>query len=225
MRLGQRGGEEHVLDAETGIDGGEPLVEEAQEMERLAARPRRADPCHSRRAVNAVERELETARARAVPCKSAAERLEHGGGRDADRRSSGDRFGKAAAHPVQRRRWQRRERLGPRAQRLVEAGRHIPTEAQHQCGARHRIKIADPAQSHPDELRHRLGRQTQGGNRQIGECCALPAFRHYAPARSTKARDRRRGAQVIGDGGTNRDPLRFEPRHRLLEKPILAAME
>ena len=65
--LDRKGGEDHVFDAEAGIDCVEPLLEERREMARIAARAGGAEADPLDPAVDAVESEIEPPRSRPFP--------------------------------------------------------------------------------------------------------------------------------------------------------------
>src|SRR6202011_4108270 len=67
QRLDRKGGEDHVLDAEAGIDGVEPLLEEGREVVRVAARASSAEADQFDPAVDAVEGEIEPPRSHPLP--------------------------------------------------------------------------------------------------------------------------------------------------------------
>jgi hypothetical protein len=64
QRLDRKGGEDHVFDAETGIDGIELLFEESCEVVWIAARASSAKPDPFDPAIDAVKAEIEPPRPR-----------------------------------------------------------------------------------------------------------------------------------------------------------------
>ena len=149
QRLDRKGGEDHVFDAETGIDSVEPFPEERREVVRITARTSGAEPYPLDAAVDAVEGEIEP------PCSRSFLRqtLNQIGGEPLGRQHQigglGNRLGKTEPHAPARRFAERRQWLGHVVERLIEPLRDGLTETLRHRIARHRIKIADPLQADP----------------------------------------------------------------------------
>ena len=72
QRLDRKGGEDHVFDAETGIDRVELLLEERCKVTRIAARAGGAEADALDPAIDAVKAEIEPPRPRPFPRQSGA---------------------------------------------------------------------------------------------------------------------------------------------------------
>ena len=153
--LDRKGGEDHVFDAETGIDSVEPLFEERGEVARIAARTSGAEADLLDPAVDTMKGEIEPPRSRPFPRQARNEILGEPLGCAREIGGIGNRLGKAQPHPAGRRFAQRRQRLGQIAQRLIETPRHRLAKAAGERGARHRIEIADPLQADPPQTLER----------------------------------------------------------------------
>ncbi len=124
-------------------------------MARRAARPRRADRDRERRAIDAIEREHEPARA-LRPRRRARRHSAASSPAAAAPIASAVAIGSAKRRRVQRSGGGGSGESGSRAQaqRLVEPRRQPGAEAQHQRRPGHGIEIADAAQAEPGQRRH-----------------------------------------------------------------------
>jgi hypothetical protein len=149
--LDREGGEDHVFDAEAGIDGIEPLPEERCEMARIATRAGGAETDPLDPAVDAVKGEIEQPCTRPFPRQANNEirgeplRCQHQIGK------LGNRLGETQPHPPARHFAEWRQGLRHLVQRLIEQPRHRLAEPAGQRITRHRIEIADPLQSDPPQ--------------------------------------------------------------------------
>src|SRR5215813_15320977 len=71
--LDGKGGEDHVFNAEAGVDGVEPLIEESCEMARIPARASGAKAKPLDPAIDPMESEVEPPRSRPFPRQAADE--------------------------------------------------------------------------------------------------------------------------------------------------------
>ena len=125
------------------------------------------------RAVDAIERDLELARADARLLELLAQRGKQAAGRGGDVLGPADRLGEGEPRAESGRRAARLDRLVDPAQRLVEASERRVAEAAGERRARQGIEIADAAQAELEErLEDRLV-EAQAVDRQRGEGVAL----------------------------------------------------
>jgi hypothetical protein len=165
-RLDLAGDEHDLLDAEARVDRLQALVEELRQVRGVARRLRRADPqvraflihpaqdqvepAHALRALHELRtqlfRELTDHRLQVL---EAADRLREG--TRGERRLLRD---------------QRRDRLEGMAHRLVEAQRHLGTEAADHRRARHGGELPDPLDAELAQRRQRVRLEAQRRHRQ-----------------------------------------------------------
>jgi hypothetical protein len=144
LGLDRKGGEDHVFDAETGIDSVEPLFEEGHEMALITARTSGAEADPLDPAVDTMKDEIEAPRPRPFPRQARNEIRDEPLGCVQQIRGIGDRLGEAQPHAPGRRFAQWRQRLRQIIERLIEAPCHALAKTAGECSARHRIEIADP---------------------------------------------------------------------------------
>ncbi len=225
-RFGREQREDHVLDAETGIDRLQLRREQPCQMTGLAARPRRADSDMFDPAVDPVKSEVEPAR----PVALAFQMRRQLGGEMFDGAGEigrlGDRLGEAEPHPPHRRLAHRRQRLRNRAERLIETPRHDSPRN----GGR-APRAASDRDRRPGAARPGAARQTVAGvepqrldrqRRQRGALLAGAGQRRPAGLRR-EPRQRRRRAQRAGDRDPVRDALTCEAARQIGREPVLAA--
>src|SRR5271169_6878215 len=122
--LDRKGGEDHVFDAEAGIDGVEPLFKESGEVVRVAAGASDSEDDPFDPTINAMEGEIESPRSHPFPRQTKDEILSEPLGREREIGGIGDRFGKAQPHAADRRFAERRQWLGQIIERLIETPRY-----------------------------------------------------------------------------------------------------
>ena len=205
--LGGEDGEDHVLDAEAGVDRVELCGEQLCEVARVAGRPGGAEADVLDAAVDAVKTESETACAHSLARQPRREILDKPLDRAGEIGGIGDRLGKAQPHPPARRLAQGRQWLRQIAKGLVEPVCHavfkpIGTKAAGQRIARHRIELADMPEADPAQTLNGVGVEPQRLDRQGRErgtfvlrCreCRLAGVRGMArqgPGGAQRARDR-----------------------------------
>src|SRR5207302_6477268 len=159
-------GEDHVLDAEAGVDRVELCGEQFCEMARVAGRPGGAEADVLDAAVDAVKTESEMARAHPLARQPRRQIFDKPLDRAGEIGGIGDRLGKAQPHPPARRLAQGRQWLRQIAKGLVEPARHavfkpIGTKAAGQRIARHRIELADMPEADPAQTLHGVGVEPQ----------------------------------------------------------------
>jgi hypothetical protein len=166
-------GEDHVLDAEAGIDRIELCGEQPGEMARVAARPGGAEADMLDPAVDPVKAEIEAARADALARQPRRQIL----GQPFDRTSEigrvGDWLGEAEPDTPARRLAQGRQRFRQIAKGLVEPTRNNIPKAAGQRVARHRVELADVPQPDPAQALHGFGVEPQRLDRQRRQGGAL----------------------------------------------------
>ena len=113
-----------VFDAETGIDGVEPLFEERRQVVRVAARTSGAEKDPLDPAVDAVETEVEPSCSSSLLRQAGDEILNEPLGCAQQIGGVGNRLGKAQPHVAGRRFAQRLQRFRQIAQRLIELSHH-----------------------------------------------------------------------------------------------------
>ena len=124
QRLDRKGGKDHVFDAETGIDGVEPLLEQGSEVARVAARLCGAERDPLDPAVDPVKAEYQLTRPGLLQSQPGDEIRGQPVDRERQIGGIGDRLGKAHPHPSGRGFAQWRQRLRQIAHRLVETPGH-----------------------------------------------------------------------------------------------------
>ena len=215
--LDREGGEDHVFDAEAGIDCVEPLPEERRNMARIAARAGGAEADPLDPAIDAVKAEIEPPRPRPFPRQAKDEirgeplRRQHQIG------GLGNRLGEAQPHPPARRLAEWRQRLRHLVQRLIEQPRHGLAEPAGQRIARHRIEIADPLQPDPPQPLGGDRVEAEGFHRQRSEGGAKLSRSQNddAVARFRKAGHRPRSAERIGNDDAAGDTPAVEPGRQI----------
>ena len=215
--LDRKGREDHVFDAEAGIDCVEPLLEERCEVARLAAGAGGAEADPLDPTVDAVEGEIEPPRSSPSPRQA----LDEIRGKPLRRKHQiggpGNRLGKAQPHPAARRFAERRQWLRQIVERLIEPLRHGLAETAGQRIARHRIQIADPLQPDPPQPLGRGRVEAEGFHRQRSEGGAYLTRRQNdgVAARFRKAGHGIRGADGIGNGNAAGDTPAVEPGRQI----------
>ena len=204
--LDRKGGEDHVFDAEAGIDGVEPLFKESGEVVRVAAGASSSEDDPFDPAINAMKGEIEPPCSHPFPRQTKDEILGEPLGRAREIGGIGDRLGKAQAHAADRRLAKRRQWLGQIIKRLIETPRHRFAKPAGEGGARHRIKIADPLQSDPPQPLSGSRVEAQRFDRQWGEAGARVSGRqdHDALTHLRKAGQCPGRAKRVGNGDTRR---------------------
>ena len=101
--LDRKGGQDHVFDAETRINGVEPLFEEGREVTRIAARTSGADPDPFDSAIDTVETEIEPPRTAPLPRQTGNKILDEPLGGTQQIGGIGNRLGKTQPHAPGRR--------------------------------------------------------------------------------------------------------------------------
>ena len=225
QRLGGEQRQDHVLDAEPGIDRLQLRRQQAGEMAGVAARPGGADADMLDPAVDPVKGEVEAAGARSLARQPRRQILRQPLDRADEIGRVGDRLGKAEAHPPHRRLAQRRQRLRQIAERLIEATPHGFAEAAGKRVARHRVKLADPPEPDPAQPGHGRRIEPQGLDRQrrqrlparrsgVGSA-GRPSCRREAgqgPGGAERAGDRDAAGDVLGASGAAPDRRQAPPR-------------
>ena len=143
--------QDHQLDTETGIELAELLFEELHQFRIVAVGTAGADRRAVDRTVDAVEGDLELASTHTGLLELPAERGQETAGGGGNILRPADRLGKGQPRAEGRRCTARLDRLGERAQRLVEAGERLVAEAAGEWCPRQRIEIADAAQPELEE--------------------------------------------------------------------------
>jgi hypothetical protein len=218
-------GEDHVLDAEPGVDRFEPRREKAGEMLGIAARPCGAETDMLDPAIDAVKGEVEPARAHPLACQPRDEVIGQPFGRAGKVGRVGDRLGKAETHPPDWRLVQWRQWFGQSPERLIEAACHLGAKPAGERGARHRNELADPLQPDPVQPGNRHRVEPQRFDRQWRQRRLLfvrPRQCRLVGARR-KARQRPGGAKTAGDRDAVRDALTQEAPCKIGGKSRFAA--
>ena len=205
--LDRKGGEDHVLNTEAGIDCVEPLLEEGREVAWIAARESGAEPDPFDPPVDAVEGEIEPPRSHPLPRQTLDEIRGQPLRRERQIGRLGDRLSEAQPHASSGCFAQWRQRFGQIVQRLVEPPRHCLAKTASQRIARHRIEIADPLQADPPQTLGGCGVEAEGLHRQRSEGGATISRRQDdgVLAHFGKAGRRPGGAERVGNGDAGCD--------------------